>query len=82
MDIRKETVLIVRKDGQFIQTESAVIGGTLWTASVYDALRTRKVEKALQSAQRVSGQLWLFNPVTGKLRPADMNKIMDRRKTK
>ena len=81
MNIREQTALIVRKDGQFIQTESAVIGGTLWTASAYDALKTRSVEKALRSAQRVGGELWLFNPVTGHLRPADMNKIVYGRKT-
>ena len=77
MKVNSSTVLIVHKDGRFIQTESAVIGGTIWTASAYDALKMRNARKAVRSAQRVGGELWLFSPVTGERRPANMEKILN-----
>lgn len=81
MDIRKQTGLIVRKGKLFVQTVSLLTSGTLWSACAYDAWRTRNVNKAIAEAERVGGELWLFNPATGQLRPADMKKILKRMKT-
>ena len=76
MNIREQTVLIIRKGNQYIQTESAVIGGTIWSTGAYDALRTRSISNAIRIAKNVGGEICLFNPVTGQLRLADMDKLI------
>lgn len=75
MDIRKETVLIVRKGKQYVQTVSVITSGTIWTTCQYDAWRTRDINEAIRQARDVDGEIWLFNPIIGTLRPADMSKL-------
>lgn len=81
MDIRRETVLIVRKENQYVQTISAVTSGTIWTPHAYDAWRTRNAQKAIQQAKDVDGEVWLFNPVAGQLRPARLKETEEENET-
>ncbi len=78
MDIKANTALVIRKGDLYVQTESAVIGGTIWSPHAYDAMRTRNVHKAIETANAVGGEIWLFNPIACQLRKADMNKILKR----
>ena len=41
-----------------------------WSDSCWDAWRTRDREAARRVAQRVGGELMLFNPVAGQIREA------------
>lgn len=74
MDIREKTALIIRKGNMFIQTISAVTSGMIWTPSAYDAWKTRNAKEAIMRAEEVGGEVWLFNPVAGQLRPARLKK--------
>ena len=65
MDIRKQTSLIVAKNGSFLVGFSVFLR---FSQSPYDAWRTRKVETARMVADRIGGELMLFNPVVGQLR--------------
>ena len=70
MDIRRQTVMIIRKDGEFL------VGYVLWSDelrwSVYpwDAWKTRIRAKAKSIAEKTGGEIMLFNPVAGQLREA------------
>ena len=67
MDIRKLTGIIIQKDGKYLVGRSCV-GGLRWSASPWDAWRTRKRDKAFIVADRVGGVRYLFNPVAGQIR--------------
>ena len=60
-EIRKQTGLIVEKDGEFIIGNGG--GFVRWGSSPYDAWKTRDREQARMVAERVGGTLMLFNPV-------------------
>ena len=67
MDIRKQTVIIIRKDGEYLVGRS-ILGELRWSVSPWDAWKTRKRDKAFIVADRVDGVRFLFNPVAGPLR--------------
>lgn len=67
--IRRHTALIVEKDGYYLQGKSKLTGQVIWSASKYDAWRTRERADAVHVAHVVKGQLWLFNPLIGKSEP-------------
>lgn len=74
MDIRRRTVLIIRSQGQYLV---GYVMGTMilrWSESPYDAWATRKWEDAERMARMVDGELMLFNPVAGQLRPAEVRR--------
>ena len=65
--LREKTQLIVKKDGEFLQC----LDGNWqlrWTTSPYDAWATRDVDDAQMVADKVEGELWLFNPIVGSLK--------------
>lgn len=65
MDVRRQTALIIAKDGGFLVGFSLFLR---FSKSPYDAWRTRKVEAARMVADRIGGELMLFNPIVGQLR--------------
>lgn len=64
-DIRRKTGLIVRRNGEYLVGHSCFLR---WSTSPYDAWRTRNRDDAEQVAEKVGGELWLFNPVVGQIR--------------
>ena len=66
--IRRQTSLIIRKNGEYL------VGGILyskdlrWSGSIYDAWRTRDRELARAIARKTGGITMLFNPITGEER--------------
>ena len=68
MDIRECTVLIVKRGSMFLVGKIPYSAEFRWSGSAYDAWQTRKREKAEEIAQKIGGDLWLFNPVAGQPR--------------
>ncbi len=65
--LREKTGLIVRKDGEFLQCLD-MFYKLRWSSSPYDAWITRSVEDAQAVAEKVGGELYLFNPIVGSLK--------------
>ena len=68
MNVRKCTVLIIKRGSQFLVGRIPYSMEYRWSDSPYDAWQTRERETASTVARRVGGDLWLFNPVVGQLR--------------
>lgn len=68
MDIRRKTVLIIRREGQYLV--GYVMGTTIlrWSISPWDAWATRNRVMAQMVAGRVGGEILLFNPVAGQMK--------------
>ena len=62
-DIRRETYIIIRKHGLYLQGKKWLEDDLLWTWSAYDAWRTRDREKAMNVARETGGVMVLFNPI-------------------
>ena len=63
MDIRKETCIIIEKDGEYLVGTILYSEELRWSGSPYDAWRTRRKEDAARVAGKVGGVMVLFNPV-------------------
>lgn len=63
MDIRKETCIIIEKDGEYLVGTILYSEDLRWSGSPYDAWRTRRKEDAARVAGKVGGEMVLFNPV-------------------
>ena len=72
MDIREQTVLIVRKDGKYVVGTILDSRQIRWSDSPYDAWRTRIRAKARSIAEKTGGEIMLFNPVAGQERRAEL----------
>ena len=68
MNVRLCTVLIIKRGAEFLVGRIPYSTELRWSASPYDAWKTRKREDAERVARRVGGDLWLWNPVAGQLR--------------
>ena len=68
MDVRRVTGLIVQREKRFLVGTILYSTDLRWSDSPWDAWFTRDREKAARVAQRVGGELVLFNPVVGQLR--------------
>ena len=68
MDIRRETCIIIRKDGEYLV--GTILGSTdlRWSQSPYDAWKTRRKEDAERVAGKVGGEMVLFNPIVRQMR--------------
>ena len=68
MDIRKRTVLVIRRGPEYLV--GRILGSTeyRWSTSPWDAWCTRNREKAEFEARKTGGDIWLFNPVAGQLK--------------
>ena len=67
-DIRKKTCCIVQKHGEYLVGYVLWSEDLRWSASPYDAWKTRKREKAEEVARRTGGIVMLFNPVVNQMR--------------
>lgn len=67
-EIRKQTRIIIKKDGEYLV--GCILWSTdlRWSSSPYDAWWTRSRIKAECVAGVTGGELWAFNPITGKRR--------------
>ena len=68
MDIRRMTGLIVQRGTMYLVGTIIYSTDLRWSDSPWDAWRTRDREKARRVAQRVGGELMLFNPVAGQIK--------------
>ena len=66
--LRKQTCIIIRKDGEYLVGTILYSRDLRWTYSVFDAWRTRDREAARRIARIVGGVQVLFNPIIGKTR--------------
>lgn len=68
MNIRKCTVLIIKRGAEFLVGRIQYSMEFRWSGSPYDAWGTREREQAEAVARVTGGDLWLWNPVAGQLR--------------
>ncbi len=69
-DIRLKTGLIIKRGPEFLVGRIMGTSELKWSASQWDAWRTRDREAAENVARATGGDLWLFNPVAGQIREA------------
>ena len=67
-DIRRQTCLIIRKNGEYLVGRILYSSDLRWSRSRYDAGRTRDREKARRIARVTGGTVMLFNPIIGRER--------------
>ena len=65
-EIRKQTCLIIERDGEFLIGYNGIF--LRWGISPSDAWRTRKIDAARMVAEKFGGTIMLFNPVARQLR--------------
>ena len=68
MDIRMQTALVIGRGGEFLVGKVLDSQELRWSASPWDAWRTRIRANARSVAEKTGGEIWLFNPVAGQLR--------------
>jgi len=68
MNIRKETCIIIRKDGEYLVGTILFSTDLRWSWSPYDAWRTRRKEDAERVARKVGGEMVLFNPIVKQMK--------------
>jgi hypothetical protein len=68
MDIRKETCLIIRKNGEYLVGKILYSQDLRWSNNKHDAWRTRNREAAERIALKTGGIVMLFNPVVNQMR--------------
>ena len=68
MDIRLTTVLIIRRNNEYLVGRIMGTKELRWSGSPYDAWKTRDREEARNVARETGGVLVLFNPIIGKTR--------------
>lgn len=68
MNIRKCTVVIIKRGAEYLVGRIPYTTELRWSRSPYDAWKTREKGKAQAVAHVVGGDLWLFNPIAGQLR--------------
>lgn len=70
--IRQATVLIVKRGAEYLVGTVLDTRILKWSTSPWDAWRTRDREQAKKVAGRLGGDIWLFNPVAGQIREAQI----------
>lgn len=68
MDIRKCTVVIIKRGAEYLVGRIPYSLEYRWSKSPYDAWTTRERDTARKVARRVGGDLWLWNPIAGQLK--------------
>ena len=61
--IRRETCIIISKNGRFLKGRSQLTGEVEWSWSAYEAWRTRDRAEAEDVARITGGIMMLFNPI-------------------
>ena len=67
-DIRKQTAIIIRKNGEYLVGTILYSTDLRWSNSPYEAWRTRDRDKAAEIARKTGGVMMLFNPIVNQLR--------------
>lgn len=67
-DIRRKTGLIIRRENEFLVGTILYSKDLRWSLSPWDAWFTRDRNIARMVAQKVGGELMLFNPVVGQIK--------------
>ena len=67
-DIRKKTCIVIRKNGEYLVGYIVFTDELRWSASPYDAWKTRNKEKAAEVARKTGGIMVLFNPIVNQTR--------------
>ena len=67
-EIRRQTSLIIRKNGEYLVGTILYSRDLRWSKDKYDAYRTRDREKAQRLARITGGIVMLFNPIVGEVR--------------
>lgn len=68
MDIRRKTCLIIRRGPEFLVGKVVFSEELRWSASPWDAWKTRIRANARSIAEKTGGEIMLFNPINGKIR--------------
>jgi hypothetical protein len=66
--IRKQTGLIIQRDGEYLVGTILFSSDLRWSKSPWDAWKTRNRDAAKMVARKVGGKLMLFNPIVGQLK--------------
>ena len=66
-DIRKKTVIIIRKNGKYLVGTVMYTDELRWSIYQYDAWKTRNRDKAEKIARRTGGITMLFNPIVNQM---------------
>jgi hypothetical protein len=72
MDIRRQTSLIIRKNGEYLVGRVIYSEELRWSGSPWDAWRTRIRAKARSVRDKVGGEIMLWNPVTGQMKETEL----------
>lgn len=67
-ELRRQTRLIIRKDGEYLVGIRMVTGGLMWSQSPWDAWGTRVRANARSVQSKTGGEICLFNPVVGQIK--------------
>ena len=67
-DIRRQTGIIIRKNGEYLVGRICWSRELKWSDSPYDAWKTRDREEAEAVARATGGVMMLWNPVVKQLR--------------
>lgn len=70
--LRRKTCLVIRRNGEYLVALSSMVKAPKWSENVYDAWQTRRIEDAQKVASKMGGTIWMFNPVVGQLREANV----------
>ena len=62
-DIRRQTCVIIRKNGQYLVGKILGSQDLRWSIYAHEAWRTRDREEAEEVAKKVGGIMVLYNPI-------------------
>ena len=68
MDIRRETCIIIRRNGEYLVGRILGSNDMRWSIYPHEAWRTRNKEKAAEVARRTGGVMVLFNPIVRQMK--------------
>ena len=67
-DIRKQTCIIIRKNGEYLVGRIVFSEVLRWTIDAHEAWRTRNRKHAEAVARATGGVMVLFNPIVRQMR--------------
>jgi len=67
-NVRKATRIVIRRNGEYLVGKVYIQPELRWSWSIYDAWRTKSLEKARKVARATGGTMVLFNPVLNRER--------------
>lgn len=67
-ELKKQTCVIIRKNGEYLGSRILESPELRWTTSPYEAWKTRDKDKAKEIARRTGGVTVLWNPIVRQMR--------------